>query len=79
MSPMAARYYAVQGCFARGGWKTLPTLASRKEHEAIHLMEEVSAEQPRMVYRVQRMAHGWEPEGEEPNITTALRWITTQN
>ncbi len=74
---MSARYYAVQGCFARGGWKTLPTLASRKEMEAIRLMAEIGQEH-QMVYRVQRMAHGWEPEGDEPNITTALRWMTTQ-
>lgn len=75
---MSARYYAVQACFSRGGWKTLPTLASRKEREAIGLMEEMGQKR-QMVYRVQRMAHGWEPEGDEPNITTADRWITTQN
>jgi len=41
-------------------------------------METISGEQPRMVYRVHRMAHGWEPEGNEPNVSTALRWMTTK-
>ena len=55
------RFYCPQWCHSMKGWIDLPMLASKKEKEANDSAAEF-AERNKVVARVIRKPHGWEPE-----------------
>lgn len=56
-----ARYYCPQWCHSKKGWVDISFLASKKEKEANDSAKEF-AENNKVVTRVIRKPHNWEPE-----------------
>ncbi len=58
-----SRYYCPQFSDKRAGWTDLPSLASKKEKEAIRNMEDFQNQRNELLaMRVIRKPHGWSPE-----------------
>lgn len=56
------RFYCPQWCHNTKGWIDLPSLASKKEKEAIDAAEEFAVnEHPGVRTRVIRKPHNWNP------------------
>lgn len=69
---MASRWYCVQWSHPKRSWIDLPSLASKKLKEADDAAISF-AEQNKVVTRVLRKPHGWEPSLEQEDTNASAQ------